>query len=457
MFRKAGILIEKCKRQRRKRKMSGIRLKNGFIVTDKSVEAVDVVLSGGHINFSGKKAECEKTIDVKGKYILPGFVDIHMHGYELFNFSFGLYNPDTNVYDNSAAVYENGFDRLRRKLTEFGVTGFYLASLVAPIETLKYCYKRLSDYLSKANGFDRPASGSSGGACLFGGLLEGPFVNPERAGAMNQSLILEPSREAFDSIGDGGNVKLANVVPDWGAKSRELTKYLTEKGVIVGAGHTSATYNQIAEAVKAGLKYCIHFTNQTGGIYKPFDGGGAIEAVLSFDELYAELIMDGYHISPAYVRDIIERKGTGKIIGITDCSFAAGSSLKRFKSGGVGGEFSEDRKYIAVEGKKNTLYGSNLTMNQAFENVLNWLTTEMEGVWNRSHRALPFEQGLAAASKICSGNACQLTGLRKEGLGQICDGGKADIVVVDISGAQGSYKVSVEITIVDGDIEYFRE
>ena len=436
--------------------MSSIRLKNGFVVADEAVKKADIVLSDGSIDFSGKEVECEKTIDIKGKYVLPGFVDIHTHGYELFNFSFGLYNPDTNVYDNSPAVYENGFNKLRKKLTEFGVTGFYLASLVAPIETLKYCYRRLAEYLSWSGGFDKLTAGG-GGARLFGGLLEGPFVNPERAGAMNQSLILEPSREAFDSIGDGGAIKLANVVPDGGAKSCELTRYLTEKGIVVGAGHTSATYNQIAEAVKAGLKYCIHFTNQTGGIYKPFEGGGAIEGVLSFDELYAELIMDGYHVSEAYVRDIIERKGTEKIIGITDCSFAAGSSLKRFKSGGVAGEFSEDRKYIAVEGKKDTLYGSNLTMNRAFENVLNWLTVEMEGIWNRSHRALAFEEGLAAASKICSGNACQLTGLRNSGFGRIKDGGKADIVVVDISGSQGDYKVSVELTIVDGNIEYFRE
>ncbi len=428
--------------------MSSIRLKNGSVVTDKSVKIADVVLSDGCIDFSGKKVECEKTINIKGKYVLPGLVDIHMHGYELFNFSFGLYNPDTNVYDNSAAVYENGFDRLRKKLTEFGVTGFYLASLVAPIETLKYCYGRLAEYLGGAGG---------GGARLFGGLLEGPFVNPERAGAMNQSLILEPSREAFDSIGDGGTIRLANVVPDCGAKSFELTRYLTEKGVVVGAGHTSATYNQVAEAIKAGLKYCIHFTNQTGGIYKPFEGGGAIEAVLSFDELYAELIMDGFHVSPAYVRDIIERKGTEKIIGVTDCSFAAGSSLKRFKSGGVGGEFSEDRKYIAVEGKRDTLYGSNLTMNRAFENILNWLTVEMEGIWNRSHQALGFEQGLVAASKICSGNACRLTDLKEKGFGQIADGGKADIVVLDISGTGGSYKVTIELTIVDGRIEYLRK
>jgi N-acetylglucosamine-6-phosphate deacetylase len=426
--------------------MNGVMLKNAFVVTAKGVERRDIILRNGQIDLSGAKIECSKIFDLAGRYILPGFVDIHMHGYELFNFSFGLYDPSSNTYNNNPDVYENCFDKLRGRLPEFGVTGFYLASLVAPLETLRHCYGRLAGYLGK--------SGNPAGARLFGGLLEGPFVNPEKAGAMNPGLILEPSKDAFDRIEDNGTVKLANVVPDSGEKSCKLTEYLTGKGIVVGAGHTGATYNQVADAVKAGLKYCIHFTNQTGGAYKPFDGGGAIEAVLKFDELFAELIVDGYHISPDYVRDIIKRKGSEKIIGVTDCSFAAGSSLKKFKSGGVGGEFSDDRKYIAVEGRKNTLYGSSLTMNRGFENVLNWLTSEMKGVWNSRHSALTFEDALVMAAAICSGNACRLTGLRNEGFGQIADGAKADIAVLDIAGSQGSYKVQVELTIVDGKVVY---
>lgn len=96
-------------------------------------------------------------------------------------------------------------------------------------------------------------------------------------------------------------------------------------------------------------------------------------------------------------------------------------------------------------------------MNRAFENVLNWLTVEMEGIWNSSHPALAFEQGLIAASRICSGNACQLTRLKNVSFGQMADGGKADVVVLDISGGQGIYKVLVEVTIVDGKIEYLRK
>ena len=424
-------------------------LKNGFLVSGKGPQRCDCLLRDGRIDLSGKEIVCEKTIDLSGKYILPGFVDIHFHGYELFEFTFGLHDLKTDRYDTSQAAYEQGFDNLRRKLAEFGVTGFYLGSVTAPIEALNRCYNRLAGYLSKAND-------TAAGARLLGGALEGPFISIDKAGAMVPEWVLEPAIEAFERIEDRGTIKLANVVPDAGRKSYELTEYLTNKGVIVGAGHTSATCNQVADAIKAGLKYCIHFTNQTDGLYKPFEGGGAIEAVLKFDELYAELIGDGFHVNPAYIRDIIKRKGIEKIIGMTDCMFVAGSSLKRIEFGGVCGRVSDDGNYIAVEGKKNTLFGSNLTMNRAFENMLNWLTSEMEGIWNRRHPALGFEEALAATARIYSSNPCELTGLKNEGFGQLTDSAKADITVLDISGSQGNYKVQVEATIVDGNVVYSR-
>ena len=125
------------------------------------------------------------------------------------------------------------------------------------------------------------------------------FINPEMPGAQNPKFIFEPSRKIFDSIEDNSVIKMVNVVPDFGSKSCELTEYLTTKGIVVGAGHVAASCDQWENAIKAGLKYCIHFTNgPTGGSYKVFNGGGSIEAVLKFDEIYSELMLDGYHINP---------------------------------------------------------------------------------------------------------------------------------------------------------------
>jgi len=430
--------------------MKSIQLKGGFVVTGQGVERTDIVLRDGRISLAGDKEHCDEVVDITGKYVVPGFVDIHFHGYNLFEFTSGLYDVKSETFDNSPAAYDHGFEMLSNTLVKFGVTGFYVGTWASPIENLRHCYAQLHRYLSNRN--EQP------GARIIGGLLEGSFLNPQMAGAQNPDYVLQFVTGSFDEIEDKGTIKLANVAPDFGRPSYELTEYLTGKGIVVGAGHSNATCEQIMEATKAGLKYFIHLTNgPTGGSYKPFNGGGAIEAVLKSDELYAEQILDGYHINPAYIRDILKRKGVDKIIGITDCLYIAGSGVKQFISGGIRGAVSEDGKYFQVVGKSNTLFSSNLTMDRGFSNLLNWLTMDMQGIWNRLHDALEFEQAVVTVAKILSTNPCLLTGLDKEGYGSIAEGAKADLCVLDITGSPGSYNVVVESTIVDGRIVYCAE
>jgi len=427
--------------------MKTLKLKGGFVVTGKIVERTDIVLRDGRISLAGDKELCDQVVDITGKYVVPGFVDIHFHGYNLFEFTSGLYDVKSETFDNSPAAYDRGFEMLSNTLAKFGVTGFYVGTWASPIADLRHCYAQLYRYLSNTK--------EKSGARILGGLLEGSFLNPQMAGAQNPDHVLKFVADSFDEIEDKGTIKLANVVPDFCGPSYELTEYLTGKGIVVGAGHSNATCKQIMEAIKAGLKYFIHLTNgPTGGSYKPFNGGGAIEAVLKSDELYAEQILDGYHVNPAYIRDILKRKGADRIIGITDSLFAAGSQVKQFTSGGIRGALSEDGKYFQVVDKANTLFSSNLTMDRGFSNLLNWLTMDMQGIWNRLHDALEFEQALVMIAKILSTNPCLLTGLDKEGYGSIADGAKADLCVLDITGSQGSFNVVVGSTIVDGRIVY---
>ncbi|MHC4641585.1 MAG: amidohydrolase family protein [Planctomycetota bacterium] len=427
--------------------MKTVKLKGGYVVAGEGVERTDITLRDGRIVLAGDKERCDQVVDITGKYIVPGFVDIHFHGYNLFEFTSGLYDVKSENFDNSPAAYDQGFEMLSSTLIKFGVTGFYVGTWASPLANLKHCYAQLHRYLSSRN--------EQTGARIMGGLLEGSFLNPRMAGAQNPDYVLQFVTDSFDRIEDKGTIKLANVVPDFGKPSYELTEYLTSKGIVVGAGHSDATCAQMMEAAEAGLKYFIHLTNgPTGGSYKPFEGGGAIEAVLKYDELYAEQILDGYHVNPAYVRDILKRKGVERIIGITDSLFAAGSQVKQFTSGGIRGALSKDGKYFQVVDKANTLFSSNLTMDRGFANLLNWFTIDMKGIWNRLHNALEFEQALVTVAKVLSTNPCVLTGLDKKGYGSIADGTKADLCVLDITGSQGSYNVAVESTIVDGRIVY---
>ncbi len=427
--------------------MKTVQLKGGFVVTGEGVERTDIVLREGRVELAGDKERCDKVVDVTGKYVVPGFVDIHFHGYNLFEFTSGLYDVKSETFDNSPSAYDYGLEMLSKTLVKFGVTGFYVGTWASPISNLRNCYAQLHRYLSNTN--------EQGGAELLGGLLEGSFLNPQMAGAQNPDYVLEFCADSFDRIEDKGTIKLANVVPDFGRPSYELTEYLTGKGIVVGAGHSNATCEQIEEAIRAGLKYFIHFTNgPTGGSYKPFHGGGAIEAVLKSDELYAEQILDGYHVNPAYVRDILSRKGPDRIIGVTDCLFVAGSQVRQFTGGGIRGTLSENGKYFQVVDKPGTLFSSNLTMDRGFANLLNWLSEDMQGIWNRRHDVMQLDQALVTAAKILSTNPCVLTQMDRKGFGSIVDGAKADLCVLDIAGLPGNYKVTVELTIVDGNKVY---
>jgi len=424
-------------------------LKNAFLVTENSVQKGDCLICNGRINLSAKETKADKTIDLTGKYIVPGLVDIHVHGYAGFDFTHGLYDAGSGNWDRSSELYPKYFDILRSKFAGFGVTGFYISSVMAPVEQLRGIYKHLGRYMENT-------AETGNGARLLGGMLEAPFISPAKTGSMAVDLVKEPSAEVFKQIEDKGTIKLANVVPDSGKKSCELTDYLTKKGVVVGAGHTGATCRQVIDAVEAGLKYCVHFTNQTDCLFKPFNGGAALEGVLKSDELYAELIADGYHVNPAYIRDIIKRKGIDKILGITDCMFVGGTDIKQIDIGGVPGKVADDGSHIAVEGKKNTLYGSVLKMCRAFENMLNWLSVDMEGIWNRRHEAMSLEDALVDVARMYSTNPNKLTGRYDKGFGKIADGAMADLTVVDISGPAGNYKLTVEKTIVNGEIVYSR-
>jgi N-acetylglucosamine-6-phosphate deacetylase len=328
-----------------------------------------------------------------------------------------------------------------------GVTSAFPSTFAAPIKNLQACLKYLKKFMeSKANGLH--------GAFLHGAFLEGTFISPDFLGAQSPDHVFKPDIKIFDQINESDMIKLLNVAPEYGEDSIKLIKYLTKNNVAVGAGHTKADCAQIEKAMKGGLKYFVHFMNgPTNTSYKSFNGGGAAEAVLKNDEIYAELILDGYHINPAYVRDAISRKTDTRIIAITDSMFLIGKNkIKEFEIFGVKGAVSANRDYVAVKGKENTLFGSVLTTNKAFSNLLSWLTQEMEGIWIRRHPALDLEKALISMAKIFSTNSCNMLGLDSKGI--IEKNKRADLTIGSISGEQGDYDFKAEHTLVNGNIVY---
>lgn len=437
-------------------------IKNVHIVKPLRVLEGDLGLENGVITYIGEPvrppAGC-RVIDGRGLYAVPGFIDIHTHGASLFDLTQGLYDPQTQTFDGSDEAYATGIERTLQTMAAEGSTRVLLATVASPRDKLTYALRCAGRYIAGDDNGRR-------GAMLHGVLVEGTFIKyPEFAGAQNPEHFLPPSVEAFERLNDAahGNIAYVNVVPDYGEAARPLIEHLTRQRILIGAGHTDASAEQYAEAVRWGLRVAIHFTNgPTGSTFKPFGGGGVLQAVLGSRKVYAEIIADGYHVNPAYVLDILWRKGLDRVIAITDSMFVTGADeIKEFELAGVKGQRSEDGRYLAVAGKRRTLFGSELTMRLAFANFLSWLTRPMRGIWKDVHDPLELEEAILAASQFCSNNparALEILDPPNQKLGQdlsICAGGiqvgkRADVVLLRVNGEPGAYDVDVVNTFVGG-------
>ena len=437
-------------------------IKNVRIVKPTRILEGDLGIGNGVITYIGEPVSpppgC-KVVCGQGQFAVPGFIDIHSHGGMLFDVTGGSYDPRSRTFDDSEAAYREGLRRLLRSLALQGTTRVVLATVAAPMTKLTHALRFLGNYIrSEENGV--------GSAYLHGILIEGTFIrHPEFAGAQNPAYFMAPSLEVFQTLDEAsqGTVCYVNLVPEHGDAANGLFAHLREKGILLGAGHTDATAEQYLQAVAKGLRVAIHFTNgPTGSSLKPFGGGGVLQAVLGSRKVYAELIADGYHVSPSYILDIVRRKGRDRIIAITDSMYVTGAEgVKDIEVAGIKGCRSADGTYLTVAGKRRTLFGSVLTMSVAFANMVSWMTVPMRGIWNDLHEPLDLEDALLAATHFCSVNAARAMEIfdpPNQELGQdisaytggIQVGKRADVALIRLDGEPGAYSVKATHVFVNG-------
>jgi len=421
-------------------------LKNGYLVTSQGIFKGNLIVKNGVIDDLGPSAGVKGSVyDVDGLYVLPGFREQHMHDMP------GM----TRYVDKPDRIGETA-----RNLLRYGVAAFKLATVAMPFEDLL-------TYLNSCREYLESEEKDIEGARFEGAYLEGTFINRECAGAQPPEYIVHPNepqaRKMLDAILDTGVIKLINIVPDFGV---ELIRYAASRGVIVGCGHCKATAKMLKEAVGAGLRFIIHLTN--GGMsqsFKPFEGGGVYEGALTLP-VFIELIVDGYHVSLKYISDIIERrisKGRAhEVIAITDRLFptledAPEGSFRIFSvicRKPMNEEVLYTDGYVNSEGRlvkapPFTLCGSLLTMDKAFQNLLNLFTVKRSG-YMIDAEAKSFEEALQFASNFTSTNPARLEGLSDTG--SLERGKKADISILEIEGSPGDYKVKVKYVMVSGKI-----
>ncbi len=439
-----------------------IVIKNGLVVFSEVIRERVVVLENGIITCVGDSPDLrpqDRIIDARGKYILPGFIDLHTNGAMGFDISAGAYLPSEKRFTLNNELYFKALEKALRFYYQSGSTKIVLSTIAAPVEQLIQSLSLLNEFLSLPENelYNQMVAG------LY---LEGSFMKMEAfRGAQNPEYFYTPSKELFETLqsASGNRISIVNVPPEHGKAGLDFIDYLNDKGIVAAAGHTGATGLQYKAAVERGLSLATHFLNgPTGSSTKPFEEGGAVETILRSADVTVELITDGYHVSPEYVLDTITRKGFRKTVVITDSMFITGvKDIRTFEMFKIKGRVSDNGEYLRVVESENTLFGSILTMDKAISNLLTWLTHPIDGIWYRHHEAMAFDDALTNSIRMCCQTPARILGLYRPRSfminqdlsaysGSIQVGKSADLIIASIQEQAERYRLEIDRVFVGG-------
>jgi N-acetylglucosamine-6-phosphate deacetylase len=439
-----------------------IQIVDGYVVLPLGIKKTDVEIEEGRITAIGKVTKDPRAehVAAKGKYILPGFIDIHANGIAGFDLTNGVFDTSTGKFCRRGDVYARGLETALKTFALKGTTLLGFTILEASIQRLTKIFRRIAGY--------RENNTTVYNDMFFGVYIEGTFMKEkEFGGAHNPKYFYTPSVKLFKELQSAakGNIRIVNVVPEWGKPALALIEYLCSQGIVCAAGHSGATGAQYRAAIEKGSTLAIHVMNgPSSSSSKPFNGAGVLEVLLQSDRVYAEIIVDGYHVDKSYVMDIVKRKGIDKCVVVTDSMFVSTmKGIHEFEISGIRGKVSSNGKYLQIVDRGDALYGSVLTMDQAFQNMMNWFMTPLSGIWNRLHEPCTFEEALLKTSHLCSTSPAKALGVYEPsyrnlnnnlsyGTGDISVGKRADLVVADIQRKRHRVALTVEDTIVNGTV-----
>lgn len=325
-----------------------ILIKDSKIITPYEIkEGYSLIICEGKIADIAKdgtinESQFDRIIDLKGKYLSPGFIDIHNHG------SYG--------HDTMEATYQ-AIESMAEFHIKNGVTGFLPTTMTNPSEEIVKAIKNTADYMNNQS--------ISNKAKVLGLYIEGPYFSQERKGAQPSEYIKPINLmelEMFINQADG-SVKVAAIAPEL-ANADEAISFLKNQGITISAGHTNATYEEALLGIERGITQATHLYNgmRSFSHREP----GVLGAVLTDERVACEMICDGIHVHPAAMKMAVKLKGKDRIILISDAMMAAGLSDGKYQLGGQD-VFVKDGAARLASG---ALAGSTLTLNRAVYNMV---------------------------------------------------------------------------------------
>ena len=258
---------------------------------------IDAVGSGG--------ARDQPALDLRGQWVLPGFVDMHVHG-------------------GGGASFTEGTDSEARKAAEFhrahGSTTMLASLVTAPLAELEARAAMLA--------------GLADDGIIAGLHLEGPFLSPARRGAQDPRHMLAPDVAVFERLHAAarGHLRVITLAPELPGAARVI-EAATRAGVTVAAGHTDATADVTLAAVDAGATHATHLFNGMRPLHHREPG--AAGALLDRDEVTCEVIADGVHLHDIAIRLAARVKGPGRLVLVSDAMAAAGMPDGRYRLGSM--------------------------------------------------------------------------------------------------------------------------
>lgn len=362
----------------------------------------DLHLAGDQISSVGevKPTGATAVLDATDCYILPGFIDLHVHG-----------GAGYDTMDGTAA----GLAAMANFFAQHGVTGFLATTMTAPHANILHAVSAVAQW--------KPAA--SNGARLLGLHVEGPYISPKFPGAQPAEYIRPPSLPEFAELLAAGPVRMITLAPEV-TGAADLIAMARQHGVVTVWGHTDATYEICEWAALLGVTQATHTYNAMSGLHhrKP----GVLGATLTIDSIYAQLIADNIHVHPAAMNVLARCKGVARTLLITDAMRAAGLPEGDYELGGQPVTVRDGRCCLA----DGTLAGSILTMERALANFM-----AASGL------------SLAAAWPATSRTPAQSLGLAHQ-VGALTPGYRADLVLLDA-------QLQVVATVVGGEVVYIRE